>query len=381
MEFARTEQQNRLIGMVQAYCERHCSPEQAAQLDLQPQFPRSAYTAMAKAKILGHWLPVEYGGGGGDFTDALTICESLARHTGTFANLFIVNSVCGALVARNGSPQQRRQLLPDIASGQLSMAFAMTEPKAGSDGSAIEFSAIADAGNYVLNGTKLFTTGAQDAEYILVVARTISGVSASHGTALLIVPRPIAGLEVTAMDKVAGQCQASCQLTFRDVRIPIANLLASEQQTWGALGYGMSMERLGIAGTMLGIAAGALEEFTQFAAQRCQFGQPIGSFQSIQHQVAELATQLEAMRWLAYRAAWMADNRIECRKEISMAKSFCVDTGMQIATQTMRLVGGDGYLRTSSFNRRWREAALGFYAGGTREIQLNNIARFMNLPN
>jgi alkylation response protein AidB-like acyl-CoA dehydrogenase len=362
MEFARTEQQNRLIGMVQAYCERHCSPQQAAQLDLQPQFPKSAYTGMAEANIFGHWLPAEYGGGGGNFTDALAICETLSRRTGTLANLFIVNSVCGALVARIGSPQQRRQLLPDITSGKLSMAFAMTEPQAGSDGSAIESDAIADAGNYVLNGTKLFTTGAQDAEYILVVARTIPGVPASRGTGLLIVRRHIAGLEVTAMDKVAGQCQASCQLTFQDVRIPLANLLGSEQQTWGALG-------------------GALEEFTQFAAQRCQFGRPIGSFQSIQHQVAELATQLEAMRWLAYRAAWMADNRIECRKEISMAKSFCVDTGMQIATQTMRLVGGIGFLRTSSFNRRWREAALGFYAGGTREVQLNNIARFMNLPN
>lgn len=379
MDLSPTSRHSQLIALVQAYCDRHCSPEKAAELDLRPHFPKSAYKAMAEAGILGHWLPTEYGGGGGNFSDALAICETLARHTGSLANLFIVNSVCGALVARSGSPEQRQQFLPAIVNGNSSMAFAMTEPQAGSDGGAIEVSATADGDDFVVNGTKLFATGALDADHILVVARTNLDAPADRGTGILIVPRVAKGLKVTAMDKIAGQCQASCELVFREVRIPRMNLLGGEQRTWGTLGYGMSMERLGISATMLGIASGALDEFTQFAMQRRQFGQPIGRFQSIQHQTAELATKLEAMRWLAYRAAWMADNRIECRKEISMAKTFCVDSGMQIVTETMRLVGGNGYLRASPFNRRWREAALGFYAGGTREVQLNNIARFMNL--
>jgi alkylation response protein AidB-like acyl-CoA dehydrogenase len=172
MEFSRTKQQDQLIALVQAYCGRHCSADVAAELDLRPQFPKSAYKAMAEAGILGHWLPAEYGGGGGNFTDGLAICETLGRHTGVLANLFIVNSVCGALVARSGSPEQRQQLLPAIVSGNSSMAFAMTEPQAGSDGGAIEVSATADGDDYVLNGTKLFATGALDADHILVVART-----------------------------------------------------------------------------------------------------------------------------------------------------------------------------------------------------------------
>lgn len=278
MKFSNTWQPDQLVTRVQTYCAQHCTADMAAELDLRPQFPRSAYKAMAEAGILGHWLPAERGGGGGNFTDALIICETLGRRTGVLANLFIVNSVCGALVAMSGAPEQRQRLLPAIVSGNSSMAFAMTEPQAGSDGGAIEVSATADGDDYVLNGTKLFTTGALDADHILVVARTNLDVPANRGTGILIVPREVTGLKVTAMNKIAGQCQASCELFFRDVRIPRTNLLGGEQQTWGALGYGMSMERLSTAATMLGIASASLDEFTQFAAERRQFGQSIASF-------------------------------------------------------------------------------------------------------
>lgn len=377
MDFSYSDHQLSLLAKVEEYCRRHCAPGAVAESDLRPAFPRSSYVALAEAGILGHWIPKEYGGGGGSFFDALLICETLGKHNAALANLFIVNSVCGTLIDRDGSDEQKRTILPSFVRGKCSMSFAMTEPNAGSDGSAIETQAVADAKGYLLNGLKVYATGALDADYLLLVARTVGNEAPEGGAGLFIVPRNADGLRVSAFDKVAGQSQASCEVVLENVRLSPGGIVGNGRNTWGALGYAMSMERLGVSGVLLGIASASVAEFVEFALQRVQFGRTIVQFQAIQHQIAELSTQVEAMRWLTYRAAWMADRGLECRKEVSMAKTLCVDLGVHIATETMRLVGGSGYLKKSAFNRRWREAALGFYAGGTRELQLNNIARFI----
>jgi alkylation response protein AidB-like acyl-CoA dehydrogenase len=379
MHFQLSDDQSRLRRNVEAFCRQHCSESSARDLDANSRFPERLHSAMAEAGILGHCLPSEYGGRDGRMVDAALITEVLAGASDAAANLLFVNFICAALVTQCGTPEQRRKFVTGAADGSLRLAFALTEKEAGSDAGNLQCRAERSADAYVLNGGKWYTTGAAAADFILTVALTDPEAGAKRGASMFLVPSDAAGLDIQPMNKIAGNAIASCSLTFDNVRVPPCSLLGPQNRAWQPLMIGAGLERLLVAAACFGRAQRVLEEIVEFARERTQFAQPIGSFQAIQHQVADLATSVEAMRWLVYSTAWRLETGQMPIKEICMAKLFCAERLNEIVNRGMRIFGGRGYLTEYSMQRHLRESFLGLYAGGTAEIQRNIIAGQLRL--
>jgi alkylation response protein AidB-like acyl-CoA dehydrogenase len=379
MDFHLTTGQAALRDHVARFCQAHCSEEEEARRDREPGYPAALHQAMADAGILGHCLPGEYGGSGGGTVELCVINEELGRHSIAATNILFINGICGALIALGGSPEQKQRCLPGIAQGRLRFAFALTEPEAGSDAAGLQLRAVREGEGYVLDGTKLYTTGAADADFILTVARTSPEGKASRGTSLLLVPRESPGLAITPLHKIASNDIPSCRLEYRTVRVPREACLGGENQGWSLLMLGGGLERLSVAASCVGLGRTVLAESLAHVGTRRQFGQPVGQFQAIQHQLADMATRLEAMRLLTYSAAWKVARGLPAIKEVSMAKVYTSEGINQIVTTGMRLLGAKAYLGDTPMPRRLRESMLALYAGGTAEIQRNIIAKSLGL--
>ncbi|MDZ7643984.1 MAG: acyl-CoA dehydrogenase [Woeseiaceae bacterium] len=274
------------------------------------------------------------------------------------------------------------QILPALAAGECRLAFALTEPDAGSDAAAIRTTARRRAGQWLLDGEKRYTTGARDADYILVVARTDLEAKHSQAISVFLVPRGVEGLTITAMDKITDNAYASCDLQLESVRLDEGALLGGElglNRAWSALRLTGGMERLCVAASSLGLSRAVLEDALDHAHTRKQFGRPIGQFQAIQHRLAGMAVSVESLQWLTYAAARKADRGEDAGKEISIAKTFVAETVNRLALDGLRILGGEGFLAATPMVRYQREALLSLYAGGTIEIQKNLIARYLAL--
>ena len=379
MDFALGQRQRDLADRVEQVCRTHCSTEQESRRDASPEFPDELYRALGSAGVLGYTLPAEYGGDDGGFLDRCVIAETLGRFSTTALSIYFVANICATMIAEAGTDTQRTRLLPALAEGDLRLAFALTEPAAGSDAGAIAARAVRDGDHVVLEGTKLFTTGAREADYILTVARTSTDQKASRGSSVFLVPANSAGLRIESLPKIASTSHATCQVRYESVRVSRDALLGQRDAAWPLLVRGSAVERLCIAAWLCGMARTVIDDLIQFARNRVQFGQPISGFQAVQHQIADLATHAQAMRWLTYHAAWQADREPPAALEINMAKVFNTETAHRIVTTAMRLAGGRAFFADSTLPRLLRESTFAFYAGGTLEIQRNVIARELGL--
>ncbi len=379
MDLAFSTEQAALRDRVQAFCEAHCTVAQEAARDRVSAYPSDLHRAMADAGILGCCLPAEHGGNGGGPVELCIINEVLGRYSASAGNILFVNGICAALIGLGGTEEQKREYVRGIAEGRLRFAFALTEPGAGSDAAGIVTRAVRAGDDYVVDGTKLYTTGARDADYVLTVVRTLSEGKASRATSLLLVATDSPGLEITPLDKIAGNDVASCRIEYRHVRVPAFRRLGEENHGWSLVMMGGGLERLGVAASCVGAAQAVFEETLAHVTAREQFGQPIARFQAVQHQLADMATDIEAMRLLTYSAAWRTAAGQTPVKEVSMAKLFCGERLNAIVVRGMRLLGAKAYLEDTPMPRRLRESLLAFYAGGTMEIQRNTIAKSLGL--
>lgn len=383
MDFELSESQRKLQRVVADFSRTHLTPSAVDALDRSADFPQALFTAMAVEGLLKVTVPQAFGGAGGDLLDAVLVAEELGKHSGTACNIFLVNALFGGtLISTAGSDAQKEALLPALGKGRCALAFALTEYDAGSDAAAIATVGVRVDGDFVINGTKLFTTGAEVADFILTVARTEPGEKASRGSSIFLVPRESPGLEVQPMDKIAGNAFASCEVHYRDVRVSPDDILggpAGLDHGWQQLMRNGNSERLGVAASSLGMAQAVYEEARAHALRREQFGRPIVGFQAIQHALVDMATTIEAMRWLTYHAAWRASRGEECTAMAAMAKLFASEALNTLVLRAMKILGGQAYLRSCSLGRCQREALLSLYAGGTSEIQKNLIGRFLGL--
>ncbi len=383
MNFELSPELEELSRRTQGFCDTHLAPDAVTALESSGEFPAALYGAMVREGLLGACLPAAAGGGGAGVTGAVAITEALARHSATAANLFLVNAVfAGTTLLAGGSDAQRGRFLPQLAAGTRRFAFALTEPQAGSDAGSIEATAARRGEELVINGTKLYTTGASVADYILTVVRTSPEVKASRGSSIILVPTDAEGLEIRPLDKIAGNAFPSCEVVYRDVHVALELLLGGEEglgQAWDTLRVTGAMERICVAASSLGLATTVFSLAREHALQREQFGQPIARFQAIQHALAEMATEIEAMRWLTWSAAWKMERGEDAGREISMAKYYCSEKANALALRGMQLLGGSAYLEDVPMARYLREGMLAYYAGGTNEIQKNLIARYLGL--
>ncbi len=316
-----------------------------------------------------------------DMRRTATIMEVLGGGSGSLASIYMVNAILGgAVVAIEGTSEQKERLLPQLRMGKLELAFAMTEPQAGSDAASLSTTASPDGEGFVLSGEKLYTTGAATADWIIVVARVAAAPKRTFG--LFLVPHGAAGLTVEPLAKLSANIHASCRLKLDEVRVPPSQILGGAERigsAWSTLRVTGSLERLMVAAMALGLASAVVTRAVEFAKSRQQFGQPIAAFQSIQHMLVEMQVQETSMRLFVEQALSALESGRDATQEVCMAKYVCSEQLQTIVSQGMRVMGGRSYFDFEDMARYYSEAPFSLFAGGTVEIQKMLIARTMGL--
>ena len=381
MNFELSPEQTLLKNKITEFWEKECAAELKTMLENENAFPSDLYKKIADKGLLGIPFPAEYGGTNGNMMDITMIIEQMSFYSHDMALIYMVPVVfAGMFLLANGTEEQKATFLPGIITGKLKYAFAMTEPDAGSDPRSMTTYAAKSGNDYTISGTKYWTTGASVADYIIMVTLTSTGENQARGMTVFMVPSSSEHLDITPIPKLAGNAYPSCQVVLDRVSVPAENIVGGA----GAVNTGLSqlrttadIERLCIAASCIGTASAILRDCVAFAKNRVQSGKPIIQFQAISHDLAEMATSIEAMRWMTYHAAWLRSEKKDSFKEISMAKLFCSEILNTIVKKGMQIFGGRGYSMEYPMQRYLRESFLSFYAGGTSEIQKNLIARYL----
>ncbi len=346
------------------------------------EFPRELYSRCAELGFLGLKFPEEYGGQGGDHLHDAIWVEELARSGGSggvAAGLNAHASIALPPIFHFGTEEQRRRwLVPGIA-GEKIGALGITEPGAGSDVAGIRTTAKKIGGGYLVNGAKTFITNGVRADFLVCACKTTE--EGGHGgISFLVLEREMPGYEVAAkLEKMGWHSSDTGELAFTDVEVPAANLLGEENGGFKLIMANFAWERLLMAIGAVGAMQRLIEVTVPYALDREAFGRPIGKFQAIRHQVAEMATKAEAARALTYNALRRFHAGQDCIQEVSMAKLLTQRAVLEIADQSLQIHGGYGYMREYGIERAVRDARLGPIGGGTDEIMKEIIGKTMGL--
>jgi len=371
MDFQLSEEQNLIRNMVRSFAEQEIAPS-AAERDEEERFDRELmFDKLGELGLAGMIIPEQFGGAGADYISYAIAVEELSRVcASTGVTLSAHLSLCANPIYTFGSDQQKQTYLVPLAEGSKLGAFALTEPNAGSDAGGTKTTAVLDGDEWILNGSKIFTTNGGDADIYIVFARTDKDAEKHHGISAFIVEKGMPGFSFGKKEKKMGiRSSPTLELVFEDCRIAKENLLGEEGQ-----GFRIGMKtldggRIGIAAQALGIAQGALDAAVAYSKERKQFDAPIASFQGVQFQLADMATQVEAARLVVYNAAYRASNGLGYSKESAMAKLFASETAMKVTTQAVQIHGGYGYTRDFPVERMMRDAKITEIYEGTSEIQ------------
>ncbi len=380
MDFSLSDEQTDFVDAIRGFCGRECGTrEQRERLTDGHRIHHadSIYKQMAELGWLGITIPEQYGGSGGSMLDACLFMEETSRGLAPIGGYATTLIVAGA-TQRFGTDEQKQEILGGISAGAVE-AIAMTEPEAGSDVGALTTSAEPLDGGFVLNGQKVFISNAHIADHILIVCRTTKGDSKHQGLSMIWVPRETEGLEIVPIKTMGGEETNHLYLT--DVKAPTDAVLGEVDQAWMQLMAGLNVERLILAATMLGIAQRAFDDALAYVKERKQFGRPIGSFQALQHRLADMATEIEAARLMTRWVATMVDDdpgRMLPR-EASMVKLHVTEVAKRIAVDGMQLMGGYGYSSEYDMERLVRTTMVSTIYGGTSEIQRTIIAKTLGL--
>ncbi|MCX5759285.1 MAG: acyl-CoA dehydrogenase family protein, partial [Candidatus Hydrogenedentes bacterium] len=332
MDFRLSDEQIEFQQMVRKFARNEIAPL-AATIDEEERFPFESFKKMADLGLLGICVPEEYGGVGQSVLTFCVVMEEIAYACAATAMSYTVSSaLCGHNLASNGSEEQKRRYLPELASGRKIFSIAMTEPEAGSDVLSMQTFAERKGDEYVINGSKTFITNAPVAEVFLVYVRT-DRAAGPRGLSLLIVEKGAPGFTIGQPFKKMGMHGSpTSEIFFSDCRVPVENLVKGENQALGILLGGLDFERT--AGSPLGIGAGrcALDMCVAYVKERKQFGQPLMMLEMILEKLANMSMEIEAARLLAHKAAWMCDQGIRCSAEASHAKLFATEMGMRVAS-------------------------------------------------
>ena len=373
MEFEFSEDEEMLRQQVRKLAQEKIAPLTAGveeTEDVRPQL----------MKILGEqglytlFVPEEYGGIGVKVVRLCIVREELNK-VSTQADLaFIYGGLGPYCVVVAGTEEQKKKYLPRIAKGDITGAFALTEPNAGSDVAGMQSTAKLESDHYVINGEKIFITHADVAAFWLVFAKTDPD-KGRKGISAFIVEPQMPGIELKKFPIIAGLPEIS--LKFTDCKVPKENLVGAEGDGWDlALGESLNTFRVTVGAAALGMAEAAFEEAFNYAQQRDAFGQPIINFQAIQFKLADMATEIEAARWLVYRAAYLKDKGVPRPiKNASMAKLFATEMAGRVTDEAIQILGGYGVSKGVKVERLFREVRTTRVYEGTSEIQRLTIAR------
>jgi short/branched chain acyl-CoA dehydrogenase len=375
VNFDLSEEHELLRRTVREFAEARIAPV-AEELDREHRFPYEIVAELAELGLMGIPIPEEYGGGGGDTLSYTLAIEELTRIDSSVAITVAAHTSLGTMpIFLFGNEAQKREWLPQLASGKKLAAFGLTEPDAGSDAGATRTTAELREGNWVVNGSKIFITNAGTDISACV---TITAKTGDEEISNLIVPNGTQGYEISGpMLKMGWNAADTRELSFRDCEVPEGNLLGER----GA-GYRQFLEildggRISIAAMGLGLAQGAYDLAASYARERQQFGQPISKFQAIQFKLADMATEIEAGRALVYKAAWLKDQGRPFAQAAAMAKLYTGELAHRVANQSLQIHGGYGYMDEYAISRLYRDQKVLEIGEGTNEVQRLVIARHL----
>jgi isovaleryl-CoA dehydrogenase len=369
-----TDEHRLVRDTVLAFARRELAPI-ADEIDRSDAFPPGLFRQLGDLGVLGVTVPKEYGGAGADLLTGVLIIEQLARVSASVALSYGAHAnLCVNNLYVNGTEEQRRAYLPGLCSGALVGALALTESDAGSDATGIRTTAVADGDDFVLNGGKMFITNGTIADVFVLYAKT-SPEKGSHGITAFMVEKGFPGFSVERkLDKFGHRGSPTAELRLDDCRVPRRNVIGKIDQGVGVMMRGLDCERVFLAGEPIGIAEEALALSIDYARNRKQFGQPIGSFQLIQAKLADMYTNLEAARALVYQTAARAEHG-PVPKEAAAAILFAAEMSTRVALDAMQIHGGYGYLNDLPLGRLVRDSKLLEIGAGTSEIRRLIIGR------
>lgn len=375
MDYFLTEDQKMIKDLAREIAEKHVLPVRA-ELDRTGEFPWDIMKILAQADMFRIFIPEQYGGLGTGSLELCLVVEELSRVCLGVSTTYAANALGTYPILLFGTEEQKQRYLPDIADGKRLVAFALTEPNAGSDAGGIQTTATKDGDYYILNGRKQWITNGGEAEIYTVIALTDKS-KGPRGASAFIVEKGTPGFSFGKKeDKMGIRASVTRELIFEDCRIPKENLLGREGMGFIVAMKTLDQSRVGVGAQGVGVAQGAFEEAAKFAKQRIQFGQPVISFQAVQHMLADMAIQIEAARALVYSVARYIDSGAkDITKASAIAKTFATDVAMKVTVDAVQVMGGAGYMKDYPVEKMMRDAKILQIYEGTNQIQRNVIGQ------
>jgi len=362
---------------VRDFAEQRIAPV-AEELDREERFPYDIVAELAELGLMGMPIPEEYGGAGTDTLSYAIAVEELTRVDSSVAITVAAHTSLGTMpILLYGSEEQKREWLPQLASGKRLAAFGLTEPDAGSDAGATRTRAELRDGSWVVDGSKIFITNAGTD---ITACVTITARTGEDEISNLVVPNGTPGYEISApMRKLGWHASDTRELSFRDCAVPEGNLLGPRGEGFRQFLEILDGGRISVAAMAVGLAQGAYDLAERYAKERRQFGKPIVEFQAVQFRLADMATEIEAGRNLVHKAAWLKDEGRPFAKEAAMAKLYTGELSNRVANWALQIHGGYGYMEEYAISRLYRDQKILEIGEGTNEVQRMVIARHLGL--
>jgi alkylation response protein AidB-like acyl-CoA dehydrogenase len=375
MDFQLTTEHVALQDMIRSFVEKEVRPF-ARQWDEEGKFPSDTVARLGELGLMGAMVPEEYGGSGMDTVGYAIAVEELGKGDGSLGlTVASHNSLCTAHILAFGSEAIRRKYLPELASGRMLGAWALTEPGSGSDSLNMRTKAEWKGDRWILNGSKMFITQGSVGSVYVILAVTDKGKGRDGVTAFL-VEAGAKGLQVgKKLDKLGMRSSDTAELVFEDLEVRPGSIIGEVNSGFRDTMRNLAGGRISIASLSIGIGLGALNDAIAYAKERIQFGQPISGFQAVQWMVADMGTELEAAELLTLRAAYLKDAGKRYVQEAAMAKLFASEAAMRATIKAVQIHGGYGYIREYPVERAMRDAKLCEIGEGTSEVQRLIIAR------
>jgi acyl-CoA dehydrogenase len=356
--------------------------------DEEHRFPQEAWEALGDGGWLGLSVPEEHGGGGQGMLELAVACDTFAASGGSVF-LYILTPGFGAMtLTRHGTPEQRAEILPGVATGRTQFCLALTEPDAGSNAIAISTQAVRDGDDFLIRGQKIWISNVDKADWMIAVTRTISAADASPRTAgftlfLVDVKEALAAGTLTyqPIPKMGSNVVTSSQVYFDDVRVPAHRVLGEVDQGFSVLWDVLNPERILAAAGGVGGADAALKLASDYASERVVFGRPIGANQALQFPLAQIKAKTELGRLMTYKAAWLFDQGLPCGNETNIAKLTGAQVAWEAANQAFQTFGGMAYSKEFPVERMFRDARIGKNIPVAEELILAHIGtQMLGLP-
>lgn len=374
MDFRLTEDQLAFAESARAFSEVVLAPN-AAHWDAEQIFPKEAMQQAGELGFMGIYTPESAGGMELGRLDTSVIVEELARGCTSTAAFITIHNMVTSMIGKYCQSEIIDQWCPDLVAGEKLASYCLTEPNAGSDAGSLRTTARKEGGDYLINGSKMFISGAGETDVLVVMVRT--GVEGSKGISALLIPADAQGIEYGKKEEKMGwNSQPTRTVSFDNVRVPVSNLLGEEGQGFRIAMEGLDGGRINIATCSVGTAQIALETAVEYSRERKQFGKAIADFQATQFKLADMTTELVAARQMVRLAAFKLDHKEpEATAFCAMTKRFATDVGFKICNEALQIHGGYGYIKEYPMERYVRDCRVHQILEGTNEIMRTIIAR------